>query len=389
MDNWHDPTHDVFQVQRVPGGLAPPKRVTSVINQDIDSDGYLSTRPGAAVVLPLSNPVGLWSLVGRLFFQDGDTLYEFISDAVQTPVVDGLVRRIVMIEHAGSLWGSDGTKNFVINGDTVSTWGLAVPTITVGVTDGALPIGRYLVQGSWSDALGNEGGVSDLSAVTLTSVKAITVTATPPANATHLNVYCSAAEQDSTSFVAKVPIASLPYSITALVSEADPPVTEQMTGPWSGIEGLVSFRAFLFFWRGSIMVHSEAQEPHLFHGDSIWPFTSEIRAAEALTDGLWIATAQGLWWVSGEDPASIVPAQKTFSPCYKGSTCVQGQRLPALKEDDAIALFVTANGLVAGLPGGKIVNLTSGTYQFGTPDRVSICCSERNKLRQLHVAMEN
>lgn len=388
MDNWHEEYHDVFQNQKAQsGGLLPPKKVISLIDMDLDNNGFISSRLGTSLIRELDDPQGLWTLSNRLFYQDGAVLYEHLTDDTEVVLVSGLARRVTLVEHAGSLYGSDGAKNFVIKGLVASTWGLAVPTVTVSSTTGALPAGKYLVQASWSDALENEGGVSDLKTILLASPQAIVVNAVPPSNATHLNVYASEADQEHTSFVAKVPIASLPYTIAAAVSEADPPVTEHMTGPWAGLIGLLSFRSFLLLWRDGVIVHSEAHEPHLFHADSIWQFPGTVQAVEALSDGVWVATTAGLWWVSGEDPSTMIPIQADPAPCFKGSICILGQRVPAIQEDDNVAFFVCSKGLIAARPGGKMTLLTAGSYDFGSLTRVSMCCSEREKLRQLHVAL--
>lgn len=387
MDNFHDSTHGAFQPQRASSKQwTSPERLKLVRDLDIDTVGNMDPRPGVAAVRTLTTPQGLWSIASRMFYQAAGVLYEYLTSNTQRTLVTGLVKRAVLVDHGGLIWGSDGTQNFVINGATVSVWGVPVPTVTITNTTGTLPPGRYLVQGSWSDAVGNEGGVSDLVSTTLVTAGAISVTALVPSGVTHLNIYASQGDQAHTSFVAKVPVASLPYTIAAPVSETDPPVTEQMTGPWAGLEGIASFRAFLLLWRDNVVVHSEAQEPHLFHADSIWSFPATVRAVAPVGDGVWVATAQGLWWVSGEDPASMIPLYKSSVVCAKGSLVVQGPTIQTLQTHDPVALFIAPTGLVAGLSGGVVVHLTQDVYHVGLVSQVSLAVAERNGTRQLFIA---
>lgn len=383
INNVEADTHRAFQP---PGQGAPLAYVSSAVDVDFDSEGWASTRPALVVERVLEGGQGGWEIDGRVFVQEGGTLYEGLANPLAR--VSGLVRRMALCSHAGLIFGTDGVTHVEIDpAGTVRYWGLPVPSLTLSAIGGALQAGRYLVQGSWSDARGNEGGVSDLGAIVLASTGGISVAATAPAGATHLNVYASQANQEHTSFVAKVAVGALPSVVSTAVSVADPPVTEGMTGPWSGALGIASWRAFVLLWRDNVVVHSEALEPHLFHPDSIWQFPSAVRAVEALTDGVWVATAAGLWWVSGEDPATAIPALKTAAPCLAGSCVVDGQQLPTLQTRERVALFVTADGLVAGMPGGGAVNLTDGVYRFPAGARASFALVERDGLRQMHIAI--
>jgi hypothetical protein len=43
---------------------------------------------------------------------------------------------------------------------------------------------------------------------------------------------------------------------------------------------------------------------------------------------------------------------------------LSGEHFPVLKTEELVAIFVTREGVVAGLPGGNLVQLTQDKYNF-------------------------
>lgn len=381
IDNVHPADHEVFQPRMGPD--APFPRLRAATDLDLSDRGRARTRPPVGTVLALTAPEGLLSLGGRLFHQDDGTLYEG-----DTALITGLTQRALACSHAGLIFVSDGTAHYEIDAATVRTWGLPVPTLALAAVEGDLPAGTYHVRASFSDARKNEGGTSKVYAITLNGEQDIAVTVSgATADAVKVNLYAGRAQQRHTSFVVQVAPAATPYTLTTVsVSESDPPRTEGMTGPWTGLRGLLSFRAFLMFWRDNVLVRSEAQEPHLFHGDSIYPFPGSITAVEGLVPGAWIGTDAGLWWMSGQDKDTWIPERKTTAAVFPGSLQVEGWKVPAAQTMDMVAVFVAEDGVLVGLPGGAVLNLTPD-YHFTTASRVSLCASRRADLNQLLIAV--
>ena len=385
VDNVHSPDASTFQP---PGELE--KRLAALVaapDVDIDDDGWPASRLPATTDTVLVSGRGGWSVGGRTFFQDGNTLYERLE--TDTALITGLSARAMLAEHWGRTYVTDGVQHWELDGQTVRDWGLPVPVLTLYPGNGALTAGTYLVQAAFVDAQGNEGGTSDIASASLTSATGIVVElAGASPRVVGVNLYVSRRDQKQTSWLATVQLGSFPYQITMDdVTAADPPKTEQMTGPISEAAGLFSFRAFLLMWRDSYVFRSEAAEPHLFHGDNMMQFGATVTSCEGVAGGMWIGTAKGLWWVQGDDPDKWVPIRKTFDAVSRGSTRIQGQKMARLQTDDLVALFVTESGLVAGLPNGNVLALTDGVYTFNPAQRASIAYAERDNLRQLFVGM--
>jgi hypothetical protein len=387
VDNVHASDHAVFQV----GGEAPA-RLVAASNLDLDDTGRLYRRPGLVTALADLVAVGAWEVAGRHFLQDGDgTLWE-VRNGVAVAVVQELVRRPALVAHAGLIYGSDGTTHFELDGTTVRTWGLPVPIIRATYQAGAgFDAGRYQVQATFSDARGNQGGASSPVEVVLAAAGGIAVELSPlslSAGATHLNIYAGRANQPVPSFVAQVALAALPYVATSLaVSAGDIARTEYMGGPAEGLVGLVSHRAYLCAWRDDTVFRSEPQEPHLFDYERHMLFNHPVQACESVAGGLWVGTTGGLVWVAGEGPETWIPSRRTKTAVAKGSLLIEGHKLPALETADLVALFCTASGLVAGLPGGGVVHLSDGRYHFDPGARVSLAYVERGELRQILIGV--
>jgi hypothetical protein len=372
-------------------------RLISATNVDIDNDGWIRKRPSIATLRSGTGILGGWNINGRFFIQEGSVLYER-SGSVETSRVTGLSGRVSMCSHGDAIFITDGTTHKVLRGTNLYNWGLSIPVITVTQSSSvtSLRAGRYLVQASYTDSFGNEGPVSQLYAVTITANKGITVACTPHSDATKLNIYCSSADQTETNFVASVAVGSLPYSLTAFTSDADPCITHNMRGPIDGATGIFSFRSWLMMYRDNFIIRSEALEPHLFDGDNIFQFTSVINTVASLVQGFWVGAGDGLYWVadlpglgSDQDTTGWVPFKRYDKKIFKGSKILHGSRIEALKTNEICALFASEDGLLVGMPDGSVNKLTDGRYEFNDSTRATIEYSGESDINKILVGLIN
>lgn len=364
--------------------------VVTASDVDINDDGWIISRKPTLLDKTLADGLGGWEILGRMFFQDGSVLYERTDTDTDTALVMGLVDRVSLCDHNCLIYGSDGTTHFEIEGSTVRTWGLPVPTFSVSPVSGTVAAGTYRVQLSFSDARGNEGAVCDSTAITLSAAGAILVTlgVGDVSGATHVNVYVGRDQQPETSFVAQVAIGAMPYTVTnTSVTAGDIPITRYMQGPPTGIVGAVSWRAYLLVWRDNIVFRSEPQEPHLFDPHNNMPFSCTVQGVEGVTGGLWVATTKGMVWVAGESPEQVTPTQKSNAAVFKGSALVPGSKLGFVQSNELVALFVSTEGLLLCMPDGTLLRPTETRYHFDVADRVSITYSEQDNLRQILIAI--
>lgn len=402
LNNVEAPGHAVFQPPSKPGdSLAFAYGAADVC---FDSEGWPATRTSFETTTEIAETVegepitkeieGAWETAGRYFVQAEGVLYEGLTTPTQ--VVDGLLARVAMAEHRGMIYFSDGVSHYELDGATLRNWGLPIPEIEVDDTTGDIPAGVYLVQASWVDARGNEGGVCALQSVSLPAGGGIEIDIpldideTLPPAAAYLNVYIGEDSQKTTSFQCRVNLAedTFPFTVESLGTGVDdPPTTEGMQGPPSLLTDICGFRNTLLAARDNVVFVSEGFQPHLYARTAVWQFPQTVRAIRAVSDGVWVATAGGLWWVSGEDRRSYVPIEKTTAPCAKGSYMLTGKRIPKLGTEELVALFVSSDGLLAGLPGGRVAHLTYDAYTFDPEQRASFTYADYDGLRQLLIAV--
>jgi hypothetical protein len=368
-------------------------RLVTATNVDIDNDGWIRKRPRVGIVRAGTNILGGWNIDGKFFIQEGSTLY-VKTGASEYSLITGLSRRVSICKHADSVYVTDGTIHKMIRGLTVYNWGLSIPTITVTATGSGstLAAGRYLVQASYSDPFGNEGPVSALTAVNITAGQSISVACTLSSDATYLNIYASKRDQTETTFIAAKAQSALPYVFSTYPNESDPPVTHNMVGPWSNASGIFGFRSWLFMWRDNFVARSEAFEPHLFDPISIFQFADTVNECAPVSDGFFVGTDNGLFFVgdlpglgSDQNTTGWVPFQKYNKKIYKGSKVLHGSLIPGLQTNEIVALFISEDGLLVGMPDGSIKLLTSGRYDFNIGSRYSIEYDDSSDINKLLV----
>jgi hypothetical protein len=221
--------------------------------------------------------------------------------------------------------------------------------------------------------------MSALGALTLTAGKSIVVDCTLPNDAAKINIYCSKVDQKETTFVGQKTQAQLPFIFSTFPNESDPPVTNNMTGPWSNTSGIFSFRTWLMMWRDNVVVRSEALEPHLFDPINIFQFEDKISDCAITNNGFFVGTTSGLFFVgdlpglgSDQDTTGWVPFKKYHGEVYPGTKIISGTQIPELQTNENVAIFICEDGLLIGMSDGSVRLLTDNRYFFDVGSRYSI-----------------
>ena len=102
-------------------------------------------------------------------------------------------------------------------------------------------------------------------------------------------------------------------------------------------------------------------------GTDAFMFDDDVLMVEAVADGLWVSTVSKLWFLSGVNPEEMHQQRVTDYPAVEGTACrVPGRDVgSAIREDIGdgslpgwVWVFVTAEGVCLGGPGGYLRNLT-------------------------------
>ena len=377
QDTYHPADHEVFQ----PSSKVPA-RLQAAVNVDVDDSGAVHRRSGSTEQAVLTDGQNVVAFGDYLFVQDGEAIKKVDpSDWTSSSLVTGLSEgRVEFLEHAGRLWWTDGATNGQITAAYAATnWGLtAAPAPTLGVAVGNLPAGRYHVACTYVDVNNVEHGCVESATITLSAVGGITVTLTPPTGATHVNIYCSPGpDQPDVVWSQKVAVGALPASITVLATHARnstrPLRTMGMRGPLAA-DRLFSYKGYIFQCLDNVVARSEGISPHLFNYETnSRAFPGTYTSGAGTERGFWVATDKGLWFVDGDGTSENWFAQKKDNRVYaKGSLQIDGSLIPSLEAKGLIGLFVSNNGVIAGLPGGQSVCLTQDRMSLDTEGKQAV-----------------
>jgi hypothetical protein len=99
-------------------------------------------------------------------------------------------------------------------------------------------------------------------------------------------------------------------------------------------------------------------------------FESDIQVVGSVTDGIYVGTLDGIYFLSGEFNAmrrvtlssyGAIPGSLVYVPAELVNPNVPDQATAASKN---AVMFMTTSGLVVGLDGGELMNLTQDDYLF-------------------------
>jgi hypothetical protein len=396
VDNVNSPDARTFQP---PGELE--KRLAALVaasDVDLDDDGWPASRKALLELIALTDPLRTVFIGGLLLVQDGGKIQRVnLGTGVLTDLVTGLDNTdpVRFHWHDNQIWWCNREYCGRITADaTTLNWGMAIPpSPTLGTTTGTIPAGIYQVAATYVDSNGVESGGSKAAAVTLSSAKSITVTLTVnDSEAQYVRLYITdpdAPAQDALFWTKTVAVSALPTTITTYQGSRTPLKTQHLRGPVPG-RGIFSYRNALCTFKDEWVFVQSGLSAHLFATNrDVLRLPFEIKAAQGLETGVWIATNDGMFWMTGDSVPTLRHDQKDGEQYATGSVLWPGYRVPRLQTSGQIALFCNKDGLVAGLPSGQLVPLTRDYYRPGSVagKRVSIAYAEHEDLKQILVAL--
>jgi len=157
-----------------------------------------------------------------------------------------------------------------------------------------------------------------------------------------------------------------------------------MRGPIPA-DGIFSYMGYLFLYVDNVLYRNNGLSPHLFYPRQyVRVYPEPILGGVGLEGGFWVVTAWGTWFVSGDRPENWRDIKKDTRKYAKGGIAVSGRLFPSLQVDALIALFVSEDGLMAGLPDGRMVALTQDRLPLDVTDkRADIVVRETGGFRQV------
>lgn len=357
LDNVHSETE---LTQTGAKGETPSWPLTEATNIDLDDAGKPRRRRGFTEAIAGSSHSLYSTEAGDVFAVISGYLC-YIRDDLTTVQLTAATDPFHYNEHNGKVYARSRSQSLVIEADlTTHAWGVQhVPTFgTIALAGGIMPAGKYRIAFTYvrtSDGL--EGGWSTAQEVELTEQGGIAVTGLPTLSGHTINAYISTPNGE-VLYLAKEGITTAhTFSTPAqqLVSAARtygiyPPIG---SGPFVFHQG-----SFYLVDGGILWVTEPHQLESVRLSSSYMQFEDEIVGLATVTDGVYVATAKGIFFLAG-----AFPAMQMLRVARYGASVVTEVDPESLEaESKAAVLFVTKRGLCAGYDGGVLVNLTDNSF---------------------------
>ncbi len=389
MDSLHAVDDAVFNPTPGQNGFSPPRRCVAAVNVDLDDNGRSQLRDGTTERVAATGGLSAFSALDLLLFQDQGTIKKVDPDTYATvDLVTGLnaSAKVHFHEHNGAIWWTNGIENGQITAaGTATNWGLTVPpSPTLGTTAGTLAAGRYMVVATLIDANGVEHAAEKSSVITLDGTEAITADlASYDSNAVTARFYATKVNGSQLFYVGDSAVGSLPVTINDVDVSEEPLRTQHYSPPIPG-DGMFSYHGMMITFSGTYLFPSFGPAIHLYKLDETAESRpSNIVAGAGLRDGFWTVCDQGAYYTAGDIPGGWETIQKDTRRYAKGSLVLPGTLLP-LEVTDNVALFVSEDGLMAGLPGGTMIPLTADKHRLDVEGKsASIVYREKDNFNQI------
>lgn len=386
-----DGIRDVYSDGFQPGEERRAKLAAGV-NVDLDDDGWPQLRAGTTEQVVATAGLSGFEALGLLLFQDQGIIKRVTSVGppfVTANVVTGLnaSARVEFCEHAGAIWWTNGLENGQISAaGTATNWGLTVPSIpTLGTTTGTVPAGRYLVSALCEDANGVEHGASKSAVVTLSSAGAITADlSVTDANTSLCRFFATKPNGDQLFYVGEAAPGALPITISNVGVSDEPLRTQFMSPPIPG-DGLFSYNGSIITFKDNYLYPSWGAAVHLFGITAVVETRpTNVLAGAGLDNGFWTVCERGAFWTTGAMPADWVTRQRDDREYAQGVLVLNGGLVPRLKTFERVALFISEDGLMAGMPDGTLLPLTDSVQRLDISGlRASIVYHEHDDFDQI------
>jgi ligand-binding sensor domain-containing protein len=365
--------NNASDINKIPDGY-----LRECVDFDINANGLLTQRAGR-----VSKDTATYNCIGgddkRCFAVRNSNLvevtesagiYSFTTIKASIGAVD-----LDFAECDGNYYYVGSTVNGVVKGSTNKSFGLpsvaTQPTLTESNT-GSLTKGVYLVACTFLDSSGLESGTVAPSSITISADgKKISLSNIPvSANADVTTVAIYVSTRNGSELYRQTTVNN--YVTTATISSITPHTSALMTiginpAPFGSLIGY--HYSHLYIANGSYLFYCEKFRYHHWKPDNHYKLPSTITGIMSCETGLWIATLDGLYWISGRTPKHGFDGQSDFINAKKSDAVMKKggeQKIPAEYLGTGTHGYVatTDQGIFILADGGQFVNSTVDTINM-------------------------
>lgn len=376
-----------MEISRFAGlvNVVPPERLTA--NQlavardvDVDDSGALRTRLGQTQV-DASSSHSMWASRDICLVAQGVDLKRMTASGALTQVArlahDG---PISYVEANHVVYFTNGVDTGRIVGGVAKRWGIVPPVgqPAAAATVGHLPAGRYAYAMTFLRSDGLQSGSRTPASIDLASPGGIQFTGME--------------ESDDPDVVGRAIYLSLPNGEEVYLAAVAPPTGSTFSYMGGGHDlsyalepGLVEpapagsicevHAGVMYVADGPVLWYSEQYAFERFRrANRFIQMPGDISLVASVNDGLYVATEDAAWYLRGKDPLALEATQVLSYGAVPGTSVKFDSAY--LRDDSegssdtqSACLWFSPRGVILGLAGGRVKNLTEDNFSFPTGQR--------------------
>jgi hypothetical protein len=345
-----------------------PGDMTTALNVRLDASGRASRRDGRTLV-SAGNTHSLFSDGVTTLCVRAGYLQRVNADNSLTALTPTSGVALAYCAVNGTIYWSDGLTSGIVEAGQNRSWGLPVPQIlgAGSTSDGNLLPGTYQLALTFVRADGQESGAGVAHQLELPSGGAINVTTPTSDNPDVVAVSLYLTTANGKTLYKAVTVA--PGDVARYSGNGNdlftPLLTQFMQGAMPG-EVLAWMAGRVWVATGSVLFPSGAYAHELFDLREYLPVPGNVTvlAPQMGSDGLFVGTDKGMFYLAGADPSDMKLVPKTTNPVLRNTlTYVPGN----LFGDGQFAgidipVWACKTGIQAGYPDGSVASLTENRY---------------------------
>jgi hypothetical protein len=364
------------------------KRLQVAENVDISRNNKITTRKGRQLVTSVTIDTAC-AVNNALLYQAGSNLFKVnnLSGGLLVESNLSTTNLLHAVEVNNKIYWSNNAESGVIENNVSRNLGISTP-ITPSYTQqsGLMPKGNYLYAITYSRNDGLESG-AELSGNAIITSGGITINSPTniPDEASRLNLYLSTVNGDVLYLANSIQVSStggtfigyngdtLNFGIALATQFCNKPLPFQMACYYKGS---------MYYADGSTLWQSLPYNLELInYSEDFVAFDGEIRMCAAVDDGIYVATSDRTYFLSGNNSQDFTLSTVLNYGAFK-SVAVQIEK--TTDRPNGI-LWATNHGVIAGFNSGQVVNMTEGVFSFS--EAVSASGLYREQDGQKHIVM--
>ena len=346
------------------------KYLKEALNIDFDKSGGIQKRLGYTSVSS-GDYHSLWSDGSDCFAVKDNDLIRINPDLTETVLKTDVNSVLSFTKADGRVYYTGPSDTGVILENLVSNWGIAEPNPKpqLAPTSGGMSAGIYQVAITYVRSDGLESGSSLAQTITVSDSSGITLTNIPTsadASVVTVNIYVSTPNGEVLYLYRGIANGTSSTTITSVAQAILPlPSFNRKVAPRGQIAQVAHGRAFVA--QDDILWFSDPYSYNWFdYHKNYFPFPSRITSIMPVEGGIWVGTADGLYYLQGDETDKMQLELKEPVVVVEGTEV----RIPGAYifiENTPIGykwLVTTDKGVYICFNDGLALNVTETNYVF-------------------------